>query len=268
MTSLSGPATHRARKRFGQNFLVDERVVNQIIDAIDAQPSDHLIEIGPGLGILTKPLLEQCPNLTAIEIDTDLANRLAQRFGHLSGFQLHCGDALNADLAALANNHPVRVVGNLPYNISTPLLFYLLSCAAQIRDMHFMLQKEVVNRMAAPPGSKAFGRLSVMIQYASHVQPLMDVPPHAFSPSPKVTSTVVRLIPHAEIPKPANNPQHFAQLVNRCFQQRRKTLRNALKHLVPENAQLATLAVDLNARPETLSVADFVALSNELDSWQ
>ncbi|MGE3297112.1 MAG: 16S rRNA (adenine(1518)-N(6)/adenine(1519)-N(6))-dimethyltransferase RsmA [Porticoccaceae bacterium] len=255
---------HRARKRFGQHFLCDPNVIDQIVAAVRPQPGARLIEIGPGRGVLTDALLHTGCELWAIEIDRDLAALLQRRYRDAANFHLVTGDALHTDYRALVRtDQPLRLVGNLPYNISTPLLFHLLAQRECIQDMHFMLQKEVVDRLAATPGTKAYGRLSVMVQYYCRVEPLFDVPPSAFSPPPKVDSAVVRLTPHGHIEPVAKDPALLENLVNLCFQQRRKTLRNCLKTLV-EPPHLDELGAPLAARPETLAVADFVALSNRI----
>ncbi len=255
---------HRPRKRFGQNFLIDQHIINDILSAIAPHSGDHLVEIGPGRGALTAPLLTQCPTLKMIELDRDLVTALQTKFAHYPHCQILQSDALKFDFSTLfAASQPLRIVGNLPYNISTPLIFHLLSYVDHIADMHFMLQKEVVDRLAARPGNKHYGRLSVAVQYRCRVDALVAVPPHAFAPAPKVESAFVRLTPLRPMPFSANDPALLRRLVNTCFQQRRKTLRNSLKLLV--STELAeTLDVDLKARPETLSVADFVKLSNQL----
>jgi len=260
-------ASHQARKRFGQNFLVDGQVIAKIIAAISPKNGNCLVEIGPGQGAITGPLLEAAGGLHAIELDRDLAAILTDRFREEPGFHLHQGDALAFDFAALAEDGPLRIVGNLPYNISTPLIFYLLRFANVIHDMHFMLQKEVVERMAAEPGTKTYGRLSVIVQYYCQVFELFDVPPSAFSPVPKVDSAIVRLVPRQKFDPRASNEALFHTLVRTAFQQRRKTLRNALKQL-PGSTELdlQTVSIDLGRRPETLSVAEFVTLSNELNA--
>lgn len=256
--------THRPRKRFGQNFLVDQHIVNAIVSAIAPRPGDNLVEIGPGQGALTELLLASCPTLKMIELDRDLVAALRKKFAAYTDCQIFQNDALKFDFSTLLTaTQPLRIVGNLPYNISTPLIFHLLNYADNIADMHFMLQKEVVDRLAATPGSKHYGRLSIAVQYRCAVHPLVAVPPHAFSPAPKVDSAFVRLTPHRPLPIAANDPELLHRLVNICFQQRRKTLRNSLKLLI--DAELTeTLDVDLRARPETLSVAEFVKLSNQL----
>lgn len=275
--SPSRAPAHRARKRFGQNFLVDDNIIGRIIATINPQSDDTLVEIGPGQGAITGPLLEHCSTLSVVELDRDLIELLRNKFLNHSGLQIYQGDALKTDFGQFQHNSkPLRVVGNLPYNISTPLIFHLLDFVSNtnhnttlrirggIRDMHFMLQKEVVDRMAATPGQKSYGRLSVMVQYYCQVQPLFLVPPRAFQPMPKVESAIVRLIPFQEPPYPALDIEHLKRLVNACFQQRRKTLRNTLKQLVRAD-QMDKLDIDLAARPETLSVADFVYLSNLLN---
>ncbi|MBV1931187.1 MAG: 16S rRNA (adenine(1518)-N(6)/adenine(1519)-N(6))-dimethyltransferase RsmA [Porticoccaceae bacterium] len=255
---------HRARKRFGQNFLVDTHVINNIVAAINVKPDDHVVEIGPGLGALTDALIKAGRHLSVIEIDRDLAQRLNQRYASEKHFSLHRSDALKTDFAEIASGQTMRIVGNLPYNISTPLLFHLLRYRTSISDMYFMLQKEVVDRLAAPPGNKNYGRLSVMMQYHCQIQALFTVPPTAFNPAPKVTSAVVRLIPHIDPPHRVIDMQLFERVVKTCFQQRRKTLRNSLKVLTDGMIELPDSDIDLGARPETLSVAEFVALSNLL----
>ncbi len=259
------PSTHRhrPRKRFGQHFLHDSDVIRLIVTAIAPRPGDRILEIGPGLGALTGPLLERCESMDAVELDRDLAARLEStdwvRAGRL---RLHRADALRFDYATLAGpDGKLRIVGNLPYNISTPLLFHLLAQTRAIQDIHVMLQKEVVDRLAAEPGSHAYGRLSVMVQYRCRVETLLHVGPGAFRPPPKVASSVVRLIPR-EIPAvPVNDEKAFEEVVRRAFSHRRKTLRNALKGLL-EPAVIAALGVDPGARAGVLGLGDFAALSN------
>jgi len=256
---------HRARKRFGQNFLVDEQVLDRIAASVAPAPAEHLVEIGPGKGALTARLARNCERLTAIELDRDLTPWLQVGFERHPGFKLFQADALSFDFSQLLEGgESLRILGNLPYNISTPLIFHLLSFTGQVKDMHFMLQREVVRRLAAEPGTKAYGRLSVMVQYHCRVEALFEVPPSAFEPAPKVDSALVRLTPHPKLPARADNPEILARLVNLAFQQRRKTLRNALKQLVP-GARLEALPVDASLRPEALSVADYVALANALE---
>ena len=256
---------HRARKRFGQNFLVDQNIIGKIISSIAPKANDNLIEIGPGQGALTEPLLLHCPGLKVIELDHDLIPRLQASFSdRFPNFTIQQGDALNIDFSQFVDSQrPLRIVGNLPYNISTPLLFHLLAYHDAISDMHFMLQKEVVDRLAASPGTKAYGRLSVMTQYYCQIQPLFSVPPTAFRPAPKVDSAVVRLSPYSSLPHPAKDIRHLSKLVNACFQQRRKTLRNSLKQLTTADS-LTCIDYDLSLRPENLTVSDFVAISNQL----
>ena len=258
--------THRARKRFGQNFLVDEPILDRIAASVAPAAGEHLVEIGPGKGALTARLAGACDQLTAIELDRDLIPWLKVGFERHPRFCLFQADALSFDFAQLHQpDRPLRIVGNLPYNISTPLIFHLLGFAGQVKDMHFMLQKEVVHRLAAEPGQKAYGRLSVMVQYHCRVEALFEVPPSAFDPAPKVDSALVRLTPYPNLPMRANNSQTLAKLVNLAFQQRRKTLRNALKQWLP-GTQLDTLPVDASLRAEALSVADYVALANALEA--
>ncbi len=253
---------HRPRKRFGQNFLTDRSIAGRIVAAIDPGPDDRLVEIGPGHGALTRLLLERVERLDAIELDRDLAPRLAGLPG-AERLTVHAADALDFDFAGLARARggPLRVVGNLPYNISTPLLFHLLDQPEALADLHFMLQKEVVDRLASEPGTKAYGRLSVMVQVGYEVTPLFRVPPGAFYPQPAVDSGVVRLRPRPpECPRP-RDPDRFAAIVAEAFQGRRKTLRNALKATCDPGC-LAAAGVDPGARAETLAVADFVHLAN------
>jgi 16S rRNA (adenine1518-N6/adenine1519-N6)-dimethyltransferase len=252
---------HRPRKRFGQNFLRDTSVVDRIVAAIGPRPGERLVEIGPGEGAMTAPLLEAAGTLTAIELDRDLVARLRMRFPPGSGLELIEGDALTYDFRALAGDGPLRLVGNLPYNISTPLLFHLFAQHDAVADMHFMLQKEVVDRLAAGPGSKTYGRLSVMAQYACTVTPLLAVPPGAFRPPPKVDSMVVRLVPHARTPVTVTDPARLQVVVTAAFAQRRKTLRNSLRELLDADAMRAA-DIDPGRRAETLSLAEFARLAN------
>lgn len=254
---------HKPRKRFGQNFLHDTRIIQRIVSSIAPKENEPVLEIGPGQGALTEVLLPHKPRLTAVELDRDLAAMLRVKFADNSHFTLVEGDALQFDLTSLAvAPHSLRVVGNLPYNISTPLLFHLLAQREHIRDMHFMLQKEVVQRLAAEPGGKDYGRLSIMAQYFCRVTPLFDVPPGCFFPPPKVMSAIVRLQPH-EPAIAAQDAVLLSQLVNVAFQQRRKTLRNTLKSMSSEE-MLRAAGINPDARAETLAVADFVRLSNIL----
>lgn len=254
---------HRARKRFGQNFLHDARVIQDIISAIDPQPGQAIVEIGPGQGALSEPLWQSGADLEVIELDRDLVSHLEQMWSGRERVQLHSADALTFDFSTLAQAQPIRVVGNLPYNISTPLLFHLLSFAGQIQDMHFMLQKEVVLRMAATPGHKAYGRLSIMLQLRCQVEPLFDVAPECFDPAPKVTSAVVRLTPKTASQMPVVDLKALDQLVTKAFSQRRKTLRNALKGLC-EVADMEAVGIEPSARAETIPIETFVRLSERL----
>lgn len=248
---------HIPRKRFGQHFLVDEGIIHAIVGAIDPRPGDLLVEIGPGLGALTRPLLERIPHLHVVELDRDLIARLRKEFPP-ERLTLHEGDALKFDFASLGQG--IRICGNLPYNISSPLLFHLMDCAEAIRDMTFMLQKEVVDRMVAAPSTPAYGRLSVMLQRRFHMEWLLDVPPTAFDPPPKVDSAVVRLIPRAAGSYPVLDEKRFAKIVAAAFSQRRKTLRNTLGKLLGEEAFQAT-GIDAGLRAENLGVAEFEKLA-------
>jgi len=253
---------HRARKRFGQNFLHDARIIDAIVRQITPQADDDLVEIGPGLGALTLPLLQTAGRLHAVELDRDLIPKLQAKCAGQGELIVHQADALRFDFCALAGAGKLRVVGNLPYNISTPLIFHLLEQAHCIRDMHFMLQKEVVNRLAAAPDTPDYGRLSVMVQYRCAVEKLLHVPPGAFTPAPRVDSAVVRLTPHAAAPVEAA-PQALEKLVAQAFSQRRKTLRNTLKPLLTAEA-ISTTGIDPQRRAETLSLAEFAALARSL----
>jgi len=262
------PVGHKARKRFGQNFLHDPGVITRIIRAINPRPGQHLVEIGPGLGALTGALLEACDGqLDAVELDRDLIPVLRTRFfRYADTFTLHEADALKFDFATLQRDErPLRIVGNLPYNISTPLIFHLLDGSGPIQDMHFMLQKEVVERLAAGPGEKHYGRLSIMAQYHCRVEPLFVVPSGAFSPAPKVDSAIVRLVPYGEPPHPARDLQRLQTVVRTAFGQRRKTLRNNLKTLLGAD-QLERLGIDPGLRPEQLTLAQFVQISDALSA--
>jgi len=253
--------THKARKRFGQNFLRDPLVIQKIVDSIAPRPGELFIEIGPGQGALTSPLLTTGMELLLVEIDRDLADRLAARFHSHPGVQVHRGDALKIDYGDLAGNRRFRLAGNLPYNISTPLLFHVLQWSELIIDMHFMLQREVVNRMAASPGSKAWGRLSIMCQYRCEIVPLFTVQPESFFPVPKVHSAIVRLIPHREPPVQIVSIEAFEHLVTQAFSMRRKTLRNSLRSLL-DVSQIESAAIDPGLRADALGLEQFAALSN------
>lgn len=256
-------AQHIARKRFGQNFLVDRQVIDDIVNALALERGDCVVEIGPGLGALTDPLLERIDHLHVVEIDRDIVARLKTRYP-ADKLTIHQGDALDFDFGALAGaGRSLHVVGNLPYNISTPLLFHLAGFAERVVDMHFMLQKEVVERMVAEPGSTDFGRLSVMLQYRFVMDRLRDVPPESFAPAPKVDSAVVRLIPRPPGELSAHDEAYFAALVSAAFAQRRKMLRNNLKGVVGD-ALFAELGIAPTARAEELSVADYLRIANAL----
>lgn len=257
--SVSSPA-HTPRRRFGQNFLHDPHFVRSCLEAIAPQPDDAMVEIGPGLGALTAPLLQTVRHLHVVEIDRDLIARLRARFPP-ERLTIHEGDALKFDFAALGTD--LRVVGNLPYNISTPLLFHLAGCADRVRDLHFMLQKEVVERMVAAPSTKEYGRLSVMLQYRFGIAHLFDVPGGAFNPPPKVTSAFVRLIPLAPLPTAAHDEAIFANIVAIAFSTRRKTLRNALRSYL-DAADFDALGIDSALRAENLTVAEFVRIANHV----
>jgi 16S rRNA (adenine1518-N6/adenine1519-N6)-dimethyltransferase len=255
-----GAAAPRPRKRFGQHFLHDPAVVARIIAALAPRPGDRILEIGPGTGVLTEALLGAVPALDAVEIDRDLARLLEARLGP-RGLRLRRMDALALDVASLgAPPGALRVVGNLPYNVSTPLLFHLLEARAAIRDMHFMLQREVVARLAAGPGGRDYGRLGVMVQVHCRVEPLFRVGPGAFKPPPRVESAVVRLVPREQALVPEADLPALERIVRAAFGMRRKTLRNALRGVVGEDA-IAAAGLDASARPETLSVSQFAALA-------
>ena len=248
---------HRARKRFGQNFLHDPRVVAHIVDAIDPRPGDSIVEIGPGQAALTRRLIERTGHISALEIDRDLAAWLQNEFPP-DQLSLIVGDALDFDWSTISG--PLRIVGNLPYNISSPLLFALMPIAERVTDQHFMLQKEVVDRMVASPGSRTYGRLSVMLQSRYRLTKLFDVAPGAFRPAPEVTSSIVRMQPLPVALQAAGDARLFAQVVSAAFGQRRKILRNALSELASVEV-IRAAAVDPQARAETLSVDDFVRLT-------
>lgn len=255
---------HKHKKQFGQNFLNNGRIIDQIVASIRPLKTDHMIEIGPGEAALTAPLLEVVKRMDIIEIDNDLIAPLKIRFASKPAFHLHHTDALKFDYASLLQHEPeqpLRVVGNLPYNISSPLLFHLLTFSDHILDMHFMLQKEVVDRMTAQPGSRTFGRLSVMIQYACETEYLFTVGPENFTPPPKVDSAIVRLKPHPCKPFLAINEVDFALLVKQSFSQKRKTIRNNLKGLL-HREQIKSCGVCPGARAETIEVEKFVKLAN------
>jgi 16S rRNA (adenine1518-N6/adenine1519-N6)-dimethyltransferase len=253
-------AQHIPRKRFGQHFLVDQALIEAIVREIAPRPGEPLVEIGPGLGALTQPLLERCGALTVIELDRDLAARWRQR----QGVTVVESDVLKVDIGALADTagQPLRLVGNLPYNISTPILFHLLPVADRVRDQHFMLQKEVVERMAAAPGGKDYGRLSVMLQWRYDIESVLDVPPEAFDPPPRVDSAVVRMLPLAQ--PPAVDEEVLSELVTVAFSQRRKLLRHSLGRWLEQRGFGG--AFDLLRRAEEVPVAEYVALARALSA--
>ncbi len=251
---------HQARKRFGQNFLQDTRIIADIVNAVRPQPEDTVIEIGPGLAAITAPLAAKLNRLHVIEIDRDIVARL-KKLPFADKLVIHEGDVLQFDFNSIAGKK--KIVGNLPYNISTPLLFRLSEIADDVADMHFMLQKEVVERMTATPGSNDYGRLSVMLQYFFEMEPLINVPPEAFSPAPKVDSAVVRMIPLKHRIGRAENFDHFAKLVKAAFHQRRKTIRNNLKELAADG-DLQAAGINPQDRPEHIAPEKYVGLSNYL----
>ena len=252
---------HRARKRFCQHFLTDPGVIDAIVRAIGPQPDDVIVEIGPGHGAITSALAAATRHLHCVELDRDLARALREKYDGETNVSIHEADALEFDYCSLGDG--LRVVGNLPYNISTPLLFRLLDCRDCIQDMHFMLQKEVVDRMAASPGSKAYGRLGIMLGCHHDVESLFDVPPACFDPPPAVISAVVRLQPLPADTFQIDDEDLLRRMVATAFSQRRKTLRNALRSVATET-ELQELGIDPRARPETLPIADYVALANYL----
>ena len=251
---------HVARKRFGQNFLVDHGVIAAIVSAINPKRDDVVVEIGPGLGAITEPLMQRVDHLHVVEIDRDLIARLKKQHTP-KRMTIHEGDALAFDFASIGKN--LRLVGNLPYNISTPLLFHLADYVDVLHDMHFMLQKEVVERMVAEPGNADFGRMSVMLQYRFYLEWLIDVPPESFDPPPKVQSAVVRLIPKPVSELTAKSQEKLSQVVLTAFSQRRKMLRNTMKGMLSD-AGFAELGIAPTLRPEDVSVEDYVRIANYL----
>lgn len=255
---------HTPRKRFGQNFLHDQNVIANILASLYAKPKEHWVEIGPGQGALTSPLLNKGVVLDVVELDRDLVNFLKVKFKDRPLLTIHSADALRFDFSKLTPAYEkLHIVGNLPYNISTPLLFHLLDYAGNIADMHFMLQKEVVDRICAVPGTKKYGRLSVMVQYYCAAESLFDVYPESFDPAPQVTSAIIRLIPHAKPPVDVKDLTLFNKVLTQAFSQRRKTVRNSLKAFLNEE-MLSSLGIDPGARAETISLQDFANLSNSL----
>ena len=258
--SVAAETGHKARKRFGQNFLIDQGIIHGIVDAVNPRPGEAVVEIGPGLGALTQPLLERAGHLHVVELDRDLIARLEKKYTR-EQMTIHAGDALAFDFSTLGPN--LRVVGNLPYNISTPILFHLLDKVEAIRDIHVMLQKEVVDRMVAAPGDADRSRLSVMLQRYCYLEPLLDVPPESFDPAPKVNSAVVRMIPKPAADRLPADDSKLRAVVNAAFSQRRKMVRNTLKPLMTA-AQIEAAGVDPTERAEQLSEANFVALTQQL----
>jgi len=254
--------SHRARKRFGQHFLTDTGVIDAIISAIRPIKSDTVVEIGPGQGAITHALSANAGTLHAVELDRDLVARLEREFDATSNVSIHAADALKFDFSSLGES--LRIVGNLPYNISTPLLFHLIDFRDHIVDMHFMLQKEVVDRMAAGPGSKTYGRLSIMLGCHFQIDSLFDVDRLAFEPPPEVTSAVVRLVPLPAGTYRIDDEKRLSQLVAKAFSQRRKTIRNSLKE-VADAATLESVGIDPGLRPEAIAIADYVRLANTLE---
>jgi len=255
---------HKAKKKFGQNFLIDEQIIADIVNAIRPEPDDNMVEIGPGLCALTRPLLKKLNRLHVIEIDRDIIARLQHDYPQgdpQAKLIIHAGDALAFDFAQLPT--PLRIVGNLPYNISSPLLFHFAGYAERIRDMHFMLQNEVVERMVAEPSTPEYGRLSVMLQYRFRMEKLLDVPPQSFRPAPKVDSAIVRMIPLPAGEIAVRNEKLFAAIVAAAFGQRRKTLRNTLRSYLNEQ-DFEQLAINSQLRAENLKVSEFTKISNYL----
>ena len=257
---------HKARKRFGQNFLNDPYVIDGIVSAINPKPGQNLVEIGPGLGAITEPVGKEVDKFTVIELDRDLAERLRNHPDLGDKLTIHEGDAMRFDFTQLVKpNNKLRIFGNLPYNISTPLMFHLFEFHKDIQDMHFMLQKEVVNRLAAGPGTKAYGRLTVMAQYFCKVMPVLEVPPSAFVPPPKVDSAVVRLTPYEDLPHPVTDLKWLDRVCREGFNQRRKTVRNCYKGLLDSDV-LEELGINPSMRPENLTLEQFVSMANWLDA--
>ncbi len=261
--SAGRPSAYKHKKQFGQNFLNNGRIIDQIVASIRPNINDHMVEIGPGQAALTRPLIDRVKKLDIIEIDNDLIAPLKIQFASKPAFNLHHTDALKFDYASLLGEGepPLRIVGNLPYNISSPLMFHLLTYAQHIEDMHFMLQKEVVDRITAKPGIKAYGRLSVMLQYACDTEYLFTVGPENFTPPPKVESAIVRLIPHQTKPFIANDEKTFSDIVRQSFSQKRKTLRNNLKGWL-SSEQIELCDIDPSVRAETIPIEGFVKLAN------
>jgi len=258
--------SHKPRKRFGQNFLHDKMVIQRIVNSINPRQGDHIVEIGPGEGALTELVLDKIGAMDVVELDRDLIPLLKIRFVLQAGLTIHQADALKFNFCQLQKDEKkLRIIGNLPYNISTPLLFHLFDNSHCIQDMHFMLQKEVVDRIVANPGDSAYGRLSIMLQYFCRAEYVFTVKPGAFRPAPKVDSAIVRLIPHDKPPVEIDNFDEFSKLVNFSFTQRRKTLRNILKGKL-DVEQIEALNIEPTIRPERLSLEDFAKLANSISS--
>lgn len=254
---------HQARKRFGQNFLHDPNVIRNIVKSIRPKVGDNMVEIGPGMGAITEELLDATEGyLNVVELDRDLIPGLKVKFFNMPGFVINEADALKFDFANLyEEDRPLRIVGNLPYNISTPLIFHLLSYTGKVKDMHFMLQKEVVQRLAAGPGENNYGRLSIMAQYFCDVQHLFDVGPGAFKPAPKVDSAIVRMVPYETLPHPVKDHRTLENIVRQSFSMRRKTLRNNLKKTI-SSEQLEALGIDPGQRPERLGLKEYAKIAD------
>ena len=262
--ALANGRPHYARKRFGQNFLHDENVIRKIVDAISAVEGDHLLEIGPGLGALTKELAKTGATIHCVELDADLAKSLRTEFQEYDSIKIIEGDALKFDLSSIATEkRPLRVIGNLPYNISTPIIFHLLKNSERIRDMTFMLQLEVIQRMISKVGKRNYGRLSLMVQYYCEVEHLFNVASSAFSPKPKVVSALARLKPHNSTSIRAKDSDCLQTVIRTAFNQRRKTLRNSLRTIIPE-ALLDRIAINKNLRPQDITLNEYVEISNAI----
>ena len=262
--TLSTGTTHQARKRFGQNFLHDQQVIDRIIREIAPTSTDHLLEIGPGQGALTEQLADSGATVDCVELDRDLVEHLRHQYRNYDNVHIHQHDILKFDLNDLElSDKRVRIIGNLPYNISTPVLFHLLKYYEKIEDMSFMLQLEVVERMSASVGDKDYGRLSLMLQYFCQAQKLFDVPPQAFTPQPKVNSAIVRLTPHKALPITVKDTDCLKVVVRTAFNQRRKTLKNSLKTLISDS-ELSDLEIDMTLRPEKLTLTDYVKISDAI----
>lgn len=257
---------HKPRKRFGQNFLHDKMVIQRIVNSINPRQGDHIVEIGPGEGALTELILDKIGSMDVVELDRDLIPLLKIRFVMNDGLNIHQADALKFNFCELQkSDKKIRIIGNLPYNISTPLLFHLFDNNHCIQDMHFMLQKEVVDRIVAKPGDSSYGRLGIMMQYFCRSEYVFTVKPGAFRPAPKVDSAIVRLVPHSEPPVDIDNFDEFSKLVNFSFTQRRKTLRNILKGKLSVE-QIESIGIEPTIRPERLSLDDFTKISNTISS--